>query len=231
MKTFILMAVVALGVRAPAFAQNADITGRWELAIATAQTPTPVPMVLKKDGDKIVGAIVGPQEVPVEVTVKDKAVTIAFSVQTQNGVRAFTLTGAIDGDVMKGTVDFGRGPSDWSAKRAASSSEKPSSAGAAARIDVTGTWAVEVVMDAVSASPTFALKQEGEKLTGRYSGQLGEAPVTGTIKGTAIEFAFDAELQGTSLHIVYSGVADNAAIKGTVKFGDLGSGTFTGKKK
>jgi hypothetical protein len=234
MKVLVLMIASALGVGAPALAQTADVTGAWELTIATAQTPAPVPMVLKKDGDKIVGTLTGPQgEMPVEVTVKDKAVTIGFSVQTQNGVRAFTLAGTIDGDAMKGTVDFGRGPADWSAKRTtASSSEKPAASGTtASRIDVTGTWAVEVVMDAGSGSPTFVFKQDGEKLTGRYSGQLGEAPVTGTIKGGAIEFALDADVQGTALHIVYSGVADNGAMKGTVKFGDFGNGTFTGKKK
>jgi hypothetical protein len=74
------------------------------------------------------------------------------------------------------------------------------------------------------------LTQEGEKLSGRYSGQLGEAPLTGTLKGTAIEFAIDVSVQDTAFHIVYAGTADKGAMKGTVRLGDLGDGTFTAKK-
>lgn len=100
-----------------------------------------------------------------------------------------------------------------------------------ARADVTGTWAMAVETGAGSGTPTIVLKQDGEKLTGQYSGQLGEAPVTGTLKGSAIELAFDISVQGTALHVTYSGTADASSMKGTVKLGDLGEGTFTGKKK
>ena len=41
----------------------------------------------------------------------------------------------------------------------------------------------------------MTFKQDGEKLTGHYSGQLGEADLTGTVKGQDIEFKFAAEIQ------------------------------------
>jgi hypothetical protein len=82
-----------------------------------------------------------------------------------------------------------------------------------------------------TGTPTVVLKQDGEKLTGQYSGQLGEAPLTGSVKGSAIEFSFDVTFQGTALHVVYAGTADASSMKGTVKLGDFGEGTFTGKKK
>lgn len=100
-----------------------------------------------------------------------------------------------------------------------------------ARVDVTGTWAMSVESAAGSGTPTVVLKQDGEKLTGEYSGQLGEAPLTGSVKGSAVEFSFDISFQGTALHIVYAGTADASSMKGTVKLGDFGEGTFTGKKK
>ena len=77
----------------------------------------------------------------------------------------------------------------------------------------------------------MTLKQAGDKLTGHYAGSYGEAPLTGTIRGTAIEFALDMDAQGTIVHIVYSGVVDKDSMKGTVTLGDFGDGTFTGKKK
>ena len=46
--------------------------------------------------------------------------------------------------------------------------------------DVTGTWDFSVDLDAGSGNPTFTFKQSGEKLTGHYSGALGEADLAGT---------------------------------------------------
>jgi hypothetical protein len=100
-----------------------------------------------------------------------------------------------------------------------------------ARPDVSGTWLFQVEFSGGSGTPTMTFKQEGEKLTGQYTGQLGEAPLTGTIKGNAIEFAIDVSAEGTAIHIVYSGTVDKDTMKGTVKLGDLGDATFTAKKK
>ena len=214
----------------PAAAQRADIAGKWDVAIAMEQGPPPAPLVLKQDGDRLSGTFSTPQgDVPVEATVKEKTVTIWFSVQTQNGPLSMTMSGAVDGDRMTGTMDFaGRGQAQWSAKRAGAALAAPAQADA--KLDVTGTWAFAVETAAGSGTPTITLKQEGTALTGTYSGQLGEAPLTGTLKGAAIEFAIDLSVQGTAVHIVYSGTADNSSMKGTVTLGDFGDGTFTAKK-
>ena len=80
--------------------------------------------------------------------------------------------------------------------------------------------------------PTVTLKQDGEKLTGHYSSlTLGEAEVTGTIKGQQVEFAFDAAAQGFAFHVIYTGTVTGDTMKGKISLGDLGDGTFTGKKQ
>src|SRR5205809_599327 len=57
----------------------------------------------------------------------------------------------------------------------------------AAKVDVTGEWTFSVESAAGSSTPMVTFKQEGEKLTGHYSSQLlGEAPLTGTVKGQTI---------------------------------------------
>ena len=124
-----------------------------------------------------------------------------------------------------------RTSAEWTAKRAGSAASGSASSSQATALNVTGTWTMAVETGAGSGTPTVELQQAGEKLTGHYTGQLGEAPVTGTIKGSAVEFAFDVSVQGTALHVTYAGTADASSMKGTVKLGDLGEGTFTGTRK
>jgi hypothetical protein len=98
--------------------------------------------------------------------------------------------------------------------------------------DVTGTWKVTVESQAGTGNPTVVLKQDGEKLTGTYKGQLGEAPLQGTLKGNDISFGFKVNVQGQDLQIDYVGTVEGGkSMKGKVKLGDLGEGTFTGTKE
>jgi hypothetical protein len=103
---------------------------------------------------------------------------------------------------------------------------------AQAPANVTGKWLFTVETSAGSGTPTVTLKQEGEKLTGHYSStQLGEAELTGSVRGAAINFAFGADVQGTHLDVTYSGTIDSKdSMKGKVNLGGLGEGTFTAKR-
>lgn len=104
---------------------------------------------------------------------------------------------------------------------------------ASAKTDVTGEWAFEVQTQMGTGTPHVTFTQDGEKLTGHYSSTaLGEAELAGTVKGDAIEFSLKAEVQGNAFTATYSGtVADSRTMKGKVTFGDLGEGTFTGKRR
>lgn len=106
------------------------------------------------------------------------------------------------------------------------------SAAASFAADVTGTWNLAVELSVGSGNPLVVLKQQGDKLTGTYSGTLGEAPVTGKIEGDKIEFWFEAEAAGQRFRAVYKGVVkDGKTMQGTVEYGEIGDGTFTGRKK
>jgi hypothetical protein len=96
------------------------------------------------------------------------------------------------------------------------------------KIDISGTWIMTVQTDAGSGSPTFVLKQDGEKLSGTYTGQLGDSPVTGSLKAGVIHLEFS--IQGNL--ITYDGkVASATEMSGKVNLAEMASGTFTGKKK
>jgi hypothetical protein len=58
--------------------------------------------------------------------------------------------------------------------------------------DISGTWNFSVDLDGGGhGDPIFVFKQEGEKLTGTYSGPLGEYKVIGTVTGAKAVFGFD----------------------------------------
>jgi hypothetical protein len=103
---------------------------------------------------------------------------------------------------------------------------------AAQKFDLTGEWAFEVQTDQGSGSPAITLKQSGDKLTGKYKGQLGEGDITGTVQGKTFTFSFSGNAQGTEFKVTYDGeIESNDSVKGKVDLAGMATGTFTGKKK
>jgi hypothetical protein len=92
--------------------------------------------------------------------------------------------------------------------------------------DVTGIWKTKVEVAGQAGEPTFTLKQDGDKITGKYEGSFGEHDVTGKVTGDKVEFEFTIE-QGK---VVYTGTVEKDAMKGDVRYGDL-DGTWTAKRE
>ncbi|HUQ89948.1 MAG TPA: hypothetical protein VM096_20465 [Vicinamibacterales bacterium] len=107
---------------------------------------------------------------------------------------------------------------------------------APARLDaqatnVTGEWAFNVQTDQGGGTPMITFKQDGETLTGKYAGQLGNADLTGTVKGTAIHFTFTVDVQGQQAPVTYDGIVEKNTMKGKLDIGGMVNGTFTATKK
>jgi hypothetical protein len=96
---------------------------------------------------------------------------------------------------------------------------------------VTGEWAFTVTTDQGGGNPVITLKQDGEKLTGKYAGQLGNADLTGTVKGNAIHFTFTLDVQGQQAPVTYDGTVEKNTMKGKLDIGGMVNGTFTATKK
>ena len=105
-------------------------------------------------------------------------------------------------------------------------------ASAQGKVDVTGKWQLTVESAAGTGTPTVTFKQDGEKLSGHYSSQtLGEADFTGSVKGMALTFSFNADAGGVTLAVTYTGAIEGKdAMKGTVSLGEAGDGTWTAKR-
>jgi hypothetical protein len=102
---------------------------------------------------------------------------------------------------------------------------------AATQDSVAGTWNLSVVFDQGSGAPTVVFQQDGEKLTGTYTGQMGEYPLKGTFKDKKIAFTVSVNMQGNEIALVYTGTLEaDGTLKGTVDLGGMAGGTWTGKK-
>ena len=97
--------------------------------------------------------------------------------------------------------------------------------------NVTGDWTFNVQTDQGGGTPTITFKQDGEKLTGKYIGQLGSADLTGTVKGNDIKFTFTIDVQGQQAPVNYEGTVEKNTMKGKLDIGGMVNGTFTATKK
>lgn len=114
---------------------------------------------------------------------------------------------------------------------------QPSARANSGAADITGAWNFEVEFDGGrKGTPTFTFKQEGDKLSGAYKGGLGEASVSGTVKGDDVAFTFKAKakaMDDEEITVTFTGKIESAdGMKGTVKAsGLLPPGKWTARRQ
>ncbi|HEX8186321.1 MAG TPA: hypothetical protein VF747_16265, partial [Blastocatellia bacterium] len=220
---------------------NAGVAGSWDLTIETPNGKRTIVLVIKQEGDKLTGVMKSPRgERPLDtITVKGSEITFVITQAVQGQNMVMTYKGKVDKSAMSGDADFGGlATGTWSAvphKEDAPPASPPQTTATAPASDITGVWEFAVELDSGgTGAPAFTLKQEGEKITGTYKGPLGEAPVTGTIKGSDFKVSYKVNVQGQEVEGTYAGKLTGAdTMTGTVTFSisDLGSGKWTAKRK
>src|SRR5262245_2160309 len=113
----------------------------------------------------------------------------------------------------------------------------PTPVGAAAGpVNLTGTWGLQYMGSEEPIKMTFVFKQEGEKLSGTFSGvgPMPPCPVTGAVKGNKVVFGWEMPgNRGTTQTVAFK-VRGDSAIKmgGTVCSTLCGNGcTWTATRK
>ncbi len=101
----------------------------------------------------------------------------------------------------------------------------------AEKVDVTGTWELTVESPQGSMTMTATYKQEGEVLTGTHVSEMGEVPLKGTVKGVEISYTLTIDAQGQQFVVTHKGKVEGDTITGTADLGDMGSMTWTAKRK
>jgi hypothetical protein len=101
----------------------------------------------------------------------------------------------------------------------------------AQKIDVTGVWESTIESPQGATTSTATYKQEDEKLTGTHVGQMGELPLSGSVKGNDISYTITIDAEGQKFVLTYTGKVDGDTIKGTVDFGGMGAVPWSVKRK
>jgi hypothetical protein len=97
-----------------------------------------------------------------------------------------------------------------------------------APISIAGKWTMTLEMAMGNGTPALEIKQEGEKLTGTYTGRYGSAPLTGTLKDLGVTFKVNLVAEGTDVEMVFTGevTPDGTAMRGSASLGPAGDATW-----
>jgi hypothetical protein len=248
MKRFLVFgsAATILFVASIAFSQSTSVVGSWDLLTKSPAGDRPSLLVIKQEGGKLMAAAKGPQgERPYDsIALTGSDIKFVLTIQYNGADMVLTYTGKVDKDGMKGEVDFGGlAQGEWSAaphKEMAAGSGSGTGTGTGAGTgsgsgsgsgSISGVWNATVETPQGTGNPVFTFKQEGEKITGNYKGTFGEAPLTGSLKGSDITFSFKVNMQGQDVGLTYTGKVDGNNMKGKVTLGELGEATWTAKKQ
>ena len=99
-------------------------------------------------------------------------------------------------------------------------------------INVSGKWRFQVEINQGTGTPEFDLKQEGERLTGTYTGLFGTQPITGSVKGNQLSMTIEGDYDGQTIVSTYKGkITGFNSMEGIVNFNEQIEATWTAKKR
>jgi hypothetical protein len=122
-------------------------------------------------------------------------------------------------------------PSSWATEPQQGQAQQKQDAKATP--SVAGKWNMTLEMSTGTGTPILQLKQDGDKITGSYSGRYGTFPLEGSLKERAIVFSVAMTVEGTSVTISFVGevAADGQTMKGSASLAEMGDLTWTAKKE
>lgn len=99
---------------------------------------------------------------------------------------------------------------------------------------VAGTWIMSMEIENMGpATVELAFTQDGEKITGAYTGRYGTFPLEGTLKERAIEFAVLLRTDAGDSYMYFAGevAEDGKSLGGTGEIEGLGGVSWSAKPK
>ena len=101
---------------------------------------------------------------------------------------------------------------------------------AAQGLDLSGAWVLTVTSPNGTGERQVIFVQDGHDLTGQISSSRATGALTGSVEGDKVTFLAVVEMESGAFEIVYEATVADGEMKGTVDFGDYGTGTFTGRR-
>lgn len=95
---------------------------------------------------------------------------------------------------------------------------------------VAGEW--DAAMNTPGGTRNFKIKfkVDGDKLTGEVGRDTGSLPLTGTVKGSDIQFSYTVKYNDNDLVLTMTGKVDGDNIAGTVSFGGMAEDSWSAKR-
>jgi hypothetical protein len=101
----------------------------------------------------------------------------------------------------------------------------------ASAADLSGTWVLTVESPQGTSNPTMTLTQDGQKVSGTYSGSLGSSDISGTVDGESFELKANLSMQGQDVPLTYTGSQNGDTMSGNLDLAGMGGAEFTGSRQ
>ena len=112
MKRLFLSLVVATATMSTAAAAQ-SIAGSWDASMSTPGGVRKFTIEFQVSGDTLTGTVHrAAGDVPLRGTIKGNLVKFSYTINYNGNDLTLTMTATVDGDTMKGTVDFGGAAED-----------------------------------------------------------------------------------------------------------------------
>lgn len=98
---------------------------------------------------------------------------------------------------------------------------------AAAQQSIAGEWTAAMETPGGTREFKIIFVQKGDSLSGTVKRPAGDVPLTGSIKGDAVAFAYTIDYNGNSLVLTVHMTLSGNTMKGTVDFGGNGEAEFS----
>jgi hypothetical protein len=119
-RTFAYVVIVCFGLFPFLHAENADVSGKWELAIQSPRGELTRDVTFVQEGDKLTVTMEGMRgggELTGEGTITDSTIEWSVTRETPRGEFTMTYTGTVSGNTMSGKVQMMNRTVEWSANK------------------------------------------------------------------------------------------------------------------
>jgi D-glucosaminate-6-phosphate ammonia-lyase len=107
---------------------------------------------------------------------------------------------------------------------------KPNTAAAAPAANMSGNWNVTIDFVAGSTRHQFALRANGNTLSGTHAGRISKGELRGSIDGNKVRLRSSLPFEGTRLTYEFSGILDGNRLSGEVSLGEYGMAKFSARR-
>ncbi|MGI8897752.1 MAG: amidohydrolase family protein [Pyrinomonadaceae bacterium] len=224
-------------------AQAGTVTGTWTLNVNLGSGDTAVTLVLQQEGERLRGSIqggLGSSEIANASTGAGGDIRFTVPATFEGQTAEATFAGRITGNEMQGTVNVvGRAPGSFTGTKAGAPAQPVASptppgefrAAVSANGDLSGDWAISLMVGLQTFPGTLNLNQTGTAITGLLQSPFGTTKLTGgSVDADGFHFIAREPIGGRVVEMAVDGNADGNEIRGTVR-SEIGFARFTGTRQ